>query len=427
MTPQPKATPAIRRLLDKVKRLEVKKAIGFSTFALLLSLSALGLASTISPPSLKASDHDDGDIDVRSRALSLTDLYAFREKDQNPAARDGDLVFVMNTNPRSVARQQYFFSNQARYEFKLSRVNNINGVPTAVPDLTLRFTFEPPDRNLCQRITITAIDSNGRSTVINRTTGNRPIFTTPLRIAQNPELSQVRVRGSNITVFAGLREDPFYLDVEQFFRVRAGLLGMGPSVGFRPPATAVDFTYGYNVNTIVVRVPQRLLQASTNATTFDAWLSLSIPDPRTGRFVQTEQLARPLVNEALVTTQQNLAAYNRSQPSRSVPASVAGDATRTLLALGNSPARATALLGAFIPDVMRIDTTGPSGYGNALNTLSAPIRGRMLMDDVVDISLSVLTNGAVTSDNVSYQGTPGNPAQGHDPLVPSFPYLALPN
>jgi hypothetical protein len=140
-----------------------------------------------------------------------------------------------------------------------------------------------------------------------------------------------------------------------------------------------------------------------------------------------EQFGRPGINEVLLTRQSNLAGYNATQPSRSVPNAVVNDAKRTLLSLGNSDARANALLGALIPDVMRTDTTGASGYANALNERGAPVRGRLLTDDVVDISLTILTNGAVTSDNVSYQGTPGNPAQGHDPLVPSFPYLALPN
>ncbi|NER99390.1 MAG: DUF4331 domain-containing protein, partial [Symploca sp. SIO1B1] len=78
-------------------------------------------------------------------------------------------------------------------------------------------------------------------------------------------------------------------------------------------------------------------------------------------------------------------------------------------------------------DVMRIDTSGTSGYGNELNAQGSPIRGRMLEDDVIDITLSVLTDGAIATDNVSYAGTPGNPSQGHDPLEPTFPYLALPN
>ncbi len=104
-----------------------------------------------------------------------------------------------------------------------------------------------------------------------------------------------------------------------------------------------------------------------------------------------------------------------------------GEAAKTLKAIGNSDERTNALLGAFLPDVMRIDTTNTSGYGNALNAKGSPIRGRLLKDDVIDITLSVLTNGAITSDNASYDGTLGNPAQGHNPLATSFPYLALPN
>lgn len=417
---------ALRRLTSQAKRLSIRKTLGISGLALMLALASLGVATTVHPNRLQASDHDDGDIDVRSRALSLTDLYAFREKDQNPSVTTDDLILVMNTNPRSVARQQYFFSQQAQYDFNISRVTNVNSVPTGVPDLKLRVTFGAPDRANRQSMTIRAIDRGGRSTTVTSGQTGR-LVTTPLSTASTPTLNQVRINGSNLTVFAGLREDPFYFDVEQYFRVRAGLLGLGPSVGFRTPDKAVDFTPGYNVNTIVLRVPRRLLQGSTNATAFDTWLSLNIPDPRTGNFVQTEHMARPAINEALIVNQNNLAGYNSTQPSRTVPAVVANDAKRTLLALGNSNARANALLGAFIPDVMRIDTTGPSGYANALNTKGAPIRGRLLLDDVVDISFAVLTNGAVTTDNVSYTGTPGNAAQGHDPLVPSFPYLALPN
>lgn len=393
--------------------------------AALLSLGAIAL---LSPLALKASDHDDGDIDIRSRALSLTDLYVFREQDQNPNASSEDLVLVMNTNPRSVARVQYYFSSQAQYEFKVSRVTNKDAAPTGVADLTLRFTFGRIE-NGQQEMTLVVLERGKPNRTIVRTVNSQRLMGTSLAGAANPTLNQVQVGSDRLTVFAGLREDPFYFDVEQFFRVRAGLLGTGPSVGFKPPETAVDFAAGYNVNTIAVRVPRRLLQGGTSATTFDVWTAINARDPRYG-FRQTEHLARPAVNEALQISQENYALYNRIMPTGTSNPQIgplAKEATQVLLSLGNSPERANALLGAFIPDVMRIDTTGPSGYANDLNALGSPIRGRMLLDDVVDISFAVLTNGAVTTDNVSYEGTPGNPAQGHDPLETSFPYLALPN
>lgn len=377
--------------------------------------------TAIVPQYLKASDHDDGETDSKGRNLNLTDLFVFREGDQNAAASASDLVFIMNTNPRSLPRQQYYFSTRASYEFKITRVGNVDAEPTGVPNVILRFEFsEPfgtPQTHKQQRVRMTLI-RDGVTTV-----ASQEIRTTPL-ISSSPVITQVPIAGSNVSVFAGLREDPFFLDVQQFFRVRAGVLGFGPRVGFRPPERAIDFTKDYNVNAIAVRVPIRLLQGATSAQIFDVWETINI------RENQVERLARPLVNEGLVVTNEFLNAFNQIPPSADLSpaaAPVREEALRTLTAFSGSQARATALANAFLPDVMRIDTTGPSGYANALNAEGSPVRGRLLKDDVVDITLSLLTNGAITSDNVTYEGVPGNPAQGHDPLVPTFPYLALPN
>ncbi|MGF1521832.1 MAG: DUF4331 domain-containing protein [Leptolyngbyaceae cyanobacterium] len=377
---------------------------------------------------VQASDHDDGETEVKGRNLNLTDLYVFREGDQNANASSQDLVFIMNTNPRSVARQQYYFSTRARYEFKVARVANNDATPTGVANVTLRFEFEPPDENNEQAFTVTSIKNGRTQTAHGKTTA----------LTDDPTVNTVSLGGSNLKVFAGLREDPFFFDVEQYFRVRAGALGFGPAVGFRDPGTARDFAAGYNVNAIAVQVPISFLQESTNATTFDVWQTISVPGSG-GKFNQVERLARPAINEGLIVTNDLLNALNSvgpdfeaaalagQQPAANVAAPIVAEATQTLLAIGNSEDRANALLGAFLPDVMRIDTTGPSGYANDLNAQGSPIRGRLLMDDVVDITLSVLTDGAITTDNVSYEGTPGNPAQGHQPLIQSFPYLAPPN
>ncbi|WP_228057106.1 DUF4331 family protein [Tychonema sp. LEGE 07203] len=85
-----------------------------------------------------------------------------------------------------------------------------------------------------------------------------------------------------------------------------------------------------------------------------------------------------------------------------------------------------AIAGAFLPDVMRIDTTKRSGYASATNARGSLIGGGLLMDDVIDITLGALV-GSLVGDNVSYNGIPGNPAQGDKPLEANFPYLALPN
>jgi Domain of unknown function (DUF4331) len=401
----------------KFARLSWKKSLVLGG----LSIATL-LAATTLPQYIMASDHDDGEVDGKGRSLNLTDLYAFREKDQNPGAADGDLVLMMNTNPRSVARQQYFFSTNARYEFKLTRVADKEATPTGQEDITLRFEFSAPNDRNQQQIKFTVIKDG-------KETSSTNLRTTPLN-SEKPVVNQLGSNGSKIAVFAGLREDPFFFDVEQFFRVRAGALGTGPAVGFRPNNQAIDFAKGYNVNAIAIRIPQEFLQGKTGSNIYDIWETISLRDPATGKYQQVERLGRPGINEGLITSNNLLNAFNSVPPTVDLtPAAgpIGAEAARTLKSLGNNDERTKALLTAFLPDVMRIDTNGASGYANALNGKGSPIRGRMLKDDVIDITLSVLSNGAVKSDNVSYEGTGSNAAQGHKALEPQFPYLALPN
>jgi hypothetical protein len=401
----------------KFARINWKKSLILGGISIGILLGATSL-----PRYLMASDHDDGEVDTKGRNLNLTDLYAFREKDQNTGAADGNLVLVMNSNPRSVARQQYYFSTNARYEFKLTRVADKDATPTGKEDVTLRFEFAPPNDRNQQQIKFTVIKDGKETSATN-------LSTTPLNSSQ-PVVHKLAANGSNLAVFAGLREDPFFFDVEQFFRVRAGALGTGPAVGFRPPNQAVDFAKGYNVNSIAVRVPQKFLQGNNSVNTYDIWETISLRDPATGKYQQVERLGRPAINEGLIVSNNLLNTFNSVPPTVDLsPAAgpIGAEAARTLKALGNNDERTKALLTAFLPDVLRIDTTGNSGYGNALNAKGSPIRGRMFKDDVIDTTLSVLTNGAVKGDNVSYDGTGGNPAQGHKPLEANFPYLALPN
>lgn len=403
--------------LAQLVRLNWKKALilGGVSASILLGVTTL-------PQYLMASDHDDGEVDVKGRNLNLTDLYAFREQDQQPGAKADDLVLVMNTNPRSVARQQYYFSTNARYEFKLSRVSDSNATPTGKEDITLRFEFGAPNAQNQQPIKFTTI-KDGQEIVAQN------LRTTPLS-SDRPIVNEFGGGDSKIAVFAGLREDPFFFDVEQFFRVRAGALGIGPKVGFRDPSKAVDFAKGYNVNAIAIRIPKQFLQGKSGANTFDIWETISLRDPRDGQYRQVERLARPAINEGLIVSNNLLNTFNSVPPTidlTQAAAPIGAEAARTLKALGNNDERTKALLTAFLPDVMRIDTTGTSGYGNALNGKGSPIRGRMLKDDVIDITLGVLTSGGVKGDNVSYEGSGSNPAQGHKPLENSFPYLALPN
>lgn len=255
-----------------------------------VAVIAIAIAGPIG--AARASDHDDGENSDKERALNLTDLYVFRECDQDTSASCDNLIFIMCANPRSVARQQYFFATNARYEFHVSRVAAVADTPTPTADVTLRFEFGAPATDNTQEIFVTAIRDG---TTFGGTTTTGVFRTTPItKTGTAITINQVilgTTPSTTLHVFAGLREDPFFFDVESFFRVRAFLRGEGPdprqdpgptrgwtdpSNFFRPTATAVDFTAGYNVNAIVVRVPISFLKGSTSTAVFDVWETISV-------------------------------------------------------------------------------------------------------------------------------------------------------
>ena len=232
----------------------MKSKTPLAALALGSAIVVCTVAGVVKPGAVRASDHDDGESEVKARNLNLTDLYVFREQDQNAAATAGNLIFVLNCNPRSLARQQYYFNTQATYRFNVSRVSANAATPTGVADMTLSFNFGQPSNNQ-QSMTITAV-RDGVTSQATTTTGGGSILTTSLADAASEINNAVSLAGATLTVFAGLREDPFFFDVEQYFRVRAACAaGACGSVLFRPAGTAVDFTDGYNVLSIVVRVP----------------------------------------------------------------------------------------------------------------------------------------------------------------------------
>lgn len=193
----------------------------------------------------------------------------------------------------------------------------------------------------------------------------------------------------------------------------------------------------------------------------DSGLQANAPNTNNGSsFTQVEQLARPGINEALLRTNSFLNIYNAVSPAFIAQALVAGtpenaaaapvlaeaiDSLNLFTALdGPGGANTTTLAAAFLPDVMRIDTSlntitsGTTAYSAAFVTsgpnTGAPAAGRKLTDDVVDITLTVLTGGVVTTDNVPYYPN-ANPGVGHQRLngqavdngPATFPFLAPAN
>lgn len=195
----------------------------------------------------------------------------------------------------------------------------------------------------------------------------------------------------------------------------------------------------------VINVPgQPLPSAEPTSPTTQPTAPAATPTPAP-MFVQMERLGRPAINEGLLITNDLLNTWNMVPPTADLtPAAkpIADEATAVLKALGNNDAQVAALFKALLPDVMRIDTTKKSGYvGSApglLDNVTAdlrPVGGRMIKDDVIDVTLLLAVPGGgpaatpianLESDNVSYDGPNANGSK-HKPVLDSFPYLAAPN
>jgi len=254
-----------------------------------------------------ASDHDDGETDIKSRALNLTDHFSFK----SPAAPD-QLSMIMYFNPRSLPGRQYHMSTNARYELHVSKVANKTDMPTTKDDYVFRFEAGAPDANDSQPITLTVLkDGNVVGTHSGATT------TYAASKAGTITTNTGNVGGIDVKYFIGMRADSFTFDVIRFFEVRAflaqrffggpggvgdatatladncrgdhflSILNPNPAAGekngisdgdninlFNPPSCAPDFTKNLNVTAIVLNVPY----AQLGGTVFDTWSTISVAE-----------------------------------------------------------------------------------------------------------------------------------------------------
>ncbi len=98
--------------------------------------------------------------------------------------------------------------------------------------------------------------------------------------------------------------------------------------------------------------------------------------------------------------------FNRAQPNTDV-ARFTDDIVAVLEQFGYSSSQAGSLAAVLLPDILTYNFSSSSGFLN----------GRRLTDDVIDIELGLVTNGAITTDGVG----------AHTDYLSDFPYLGPPH
>jgi hypothetical protein len=338
------------------------------------SIAAVLLLQRGGPPPASAADHLDAPgltPPGGSVQTDITDVYAFQSP-TNPA----NSVVVLSVN--GVVPGNLTFARGIPGVGQTSDVFynfNIDNNGDAVTDVNLRVRFGAPKADGSQHF---EVRRNGRL-LIPYGLGRSTAFGAPPHV--------VSVRG--VKAFAGRRDDPFFFDLGAF---RNGLQ-------FCPGGVGTDFFLGRNVSSIVLELPSSLLTADTTQPGIGVWASTDAGE------TQIDRMARPAINTVFLHGERkNL--FNAGDPVND-QRDFRGDVVETLLALGNSPDRANALANVLLPDILTYDTSSSAGFLN----------GRRLSDDVIDAELSLITNGAVTTDCVGNDST----------FLSTFPYLGNPN
>ncbi len=365
------------------------------------------LTSSILPVS--ASDHQDTTfLATQMTSADLTDLYVF-ESPRNPT----QMVLAMDFDPLIARGEVRPFDPGVLYQFKIDNTGD------NVEDVVLQFL----------------VNGQGKNQTVSVYGPGRPLQVGTesrlLREVGRGPINRTFAPGGALKVFVGDRKDPFFFDLEQFFKIlpdRNYLVQPNPSppltvVSFRPPGQAKDTLAPFNVHSIVVELPRSLLGRGT----IGAWMTTSVQSPKQkeGVYSQIERLAVPALNELFMNFKDHNAS-NLQTPTQDA-SNQSGFIRSFIQTIGRPKGIADAVISVAIPDVIKADLSKQNGtyFGTQL---TQNFGGRRPQDDVIDVTASVVFGDAVTgikagaipaltSDNVG-----PNRANFRD----TFPYLGDP-
>ncbi len=452
-------------------------------------LGAVGMLAATATPAFAAS-HREAPMTAIDPGIDNTDLYAFVSPD-----KPDTVTLIANYTgfqEPSGGPNFYFFDPHVQYSIKVDNDGD------AESDVTFNFDFSDlqiANENTFLYNTNTVTGENYKNLNVRQTysvTMNGEEIGADIKMPPNnvgprstPDyetLAQAAITelDNGITVFAGQRDDPFFADVGSIF----DLGGLRPfnelHIAPLDAAPGVDALGSFNVNTIAIQVPKRMLTndgkdvkaADAPNAVIGVYATASRPDTKVfsteegvsveGDMVQLSRLANPLINEVVVP----LGAkdqWNRSEPANDEQ--FAGPGLQPeLAALINLLYPATAdvkekgrqdlalILFQGVPglnssgeetpiaDLLRLNmgippSENPSRLGVLAGDLAGFPNGRRLWDDVVDIEIRAIAEGygeflAENFDlpNKSPNNQLGDGCDANDvAFLDSFPYVGTPH
>ncbi len=303
--------------------------------------------------------------------VDITDIYAF----QKPGNHDKSIL-ILNVNPLAPTHADEF-RHDGRYELLID--NNDDAQPDV--KFSIRFSKKEDGHQFAnvRRLAGSGSDDGGEDD-----TGD-VIEDAPVSFGSAPKVTT----SGDYRFFAGLRSDPFFFDLVGFLH------------GFA--FTGVDFFKDLNVFGIVLEVPNHALGPNPKVGVWAHTLVPATMQPK--RLVQVDQMGRPAINTVFNHGSDKIT-FNGTQPADQRGLFL-GSFVGTLEGFGYDAATATGIADVLLPDILTYDYSSSAGFLN----------GRQLTDDVIDIELNLVSNGAVKTDMVGP----------HSDLLSAFPFLGTPH
>jgi hypothetical protein len=459
-----------------------KRAGRFHLLALMAAIAAGILAVSLS----FGSSHREAPGTMLDPSADDTDVYAFTADDA-----PGALTVVANWIPfedgaggpnfyRFDDRAEYYINvdntgdgkYDVRYQFKFkTHYRNKSSFLYALPGVT---SLGDKKLQVLQTYKVTRETyKNGRLRSTKVVARNLPVAPNNVGPKTFPNYGAVANQAIKSLpgggkVFAGQREDPFFVDLGTTFDAINLRKGTGNEGGGK------DDLAGYNVHSVVLQVPEAKVTrdgksvsgpAAKNAV-IGVWSSTERPRLQVngantvsggrqgqGGDVQVSRLGNPLVNEVVIPVGLK-DKFNATQPSDDaknfgkyvVKPELAG-VINALFNLGVKTTDRTDIVDALLvglpgktkiaPNAVPADTlklnlgvpptATPNRFGVIAGDLGGFPNGRRLADDVTDIELRVIGGFLVPADKGGKQLPLGDGVDRNDvPFLTSFPYAAPP-
>jgi hypothetical protein len=424
------------------------------------------------------SSHREAPEIARDPVADSTDLYAFVSPD-----KPDTVTLIANYVPLegpAAGPNFYAFGDDVMYEIHIS-----NSGKAGVPDITYQFQFttqtrnpntflyntgpiaalDDPNWNVRQTYSVTRVLAGGRSDTLASGLTSPPCNVGARSTPNYSALAQAAIHAlpSSETVFAGQRDDAFFVDLGAIF----DLGDVRPLQHLHliplPDAAGVNATRGLNVHSIAIQIPKTMLTAdgsnpsdpSSAKSVIGVWTSASRQKAsvrgdaasggsvKSGPWVQVSRMGNPLVNEVIIplgkkdlwnsvdpSTDSQFGAYvTRPELATLLTVLYPGvfpnlDALNKNTAASADRADLAAILHTGIPsgivpgfqnntgstqaDMLRLNMAiPPASSPNALGLVGGDAagfpNGRRVLDDVVTIELKAVAGATYALVNPSYK------------------------